>query len=99
MSPVNIGQHRNYYCCGDLIIFLHDRPCISPRMKSISYELDNMSEWDTGTMCVDRRFYHRLCICYVAQEIKQCMYSRDNLAMWSIQVILALRRETKFSMH
>ena len=42
------------------------------------------SEWDTGTMWKDHRFYHHLWICFVEQKIK-CMYSCDKLFLHSLE--------------
>ena len=44
-----------------------------------------LSEWDTGTMCKDCHLYRHLWIRCVMQEIKWCMYSRDELFLSSLK--------------
>ena len=102
-----------FLSCGMVnLLLLHDRPWISPWIKSISNELDipihgiasqclvimTSSAIDCDVIssiqtervrhAIDVRrssFYSHLWIRSVVQEIKQCMYSRDELFMRSLE--------------
>ena len=55
------------------------------------------SEWDTGTMCKDRRFYRHLWNRNAMQEIKKCMNFRGALFLRSLKCYFGIYFTRRFT--